>query len=213
MSRRVLAGGIALLSAMPAPQAAMAQDGATGSPPERIDLTVSQPSRAASEAECGRRRESAIVSGEIVVCGGREREGPQPYSSREDARNRYAERTRNAGTLPTPDVASAGIFRGPATLGGICVKGVFNCPKPPALIVDVGKLPQAPPGSDADRIARGLDPLGEDNRAIVGWQMSARQRAELGLPVPAPEPGPKVAATQDATEVSPSGSAAPAEPQ
>lgn len=204
MSRRVLAWWMFGVSAMLATVPAMAQDGATGTPPERIDLTVTQPPAPADEAECRRRREAGVVANEIVVCGSREREGPAPYSSREDARNRYAERTRNAGTLPTPDVAGAGIFRGPATLGGICVKGVFNCPKPPALIVDVRGLPQAPPGSDAERIARGLDPLGEDNRAIVDRQMAARQRAELGLPEPAPAEG---------EVVSSAGSAEPAAPQ
>ena len=41
--------------------------------------------------------------------------------------------------------------------------------------IDDGGTPNDP--GDADRIARGLDPLGEDNRAIVDRQMAARQRA------------------------------------
>lgn len=208
MSRRArtAVGSIALALALLSAPPASSQDAQTGTPPDRIDLTITQPPRQASEAECQRRRDAAIISGEIIVCGNRPTEGPDPsFGSREDARDRYAERTRNQGTLPTPDVAGAGIFRGPATLGGICVPGVFNCPKPPALIVDVTALPQAPPGSDADRIARGLEPLGEDNRAIVERQMTARQRAELGLPDPNAEPVTAPASRE--------GSAAPAAPQ
>jgi len=210
MSRRVLAGWIAVVVAGFALYPAAAHDGATGSPPERIDLTVTQPARSANEAECERRRESAILSGEIVVCGGREREGPQPYSSREDARNRYAERTRNAGTLPTPDVAGAGIFCGPATPGRPCATGVFHLPQPPpALLVEFASLPKGAPGSAADRIARGLDPLGEDNRAILDRQMAARQRQEMGLPAPVGEPE----VSEGEAPVSSAGSAAPVAPQ
>lgn len=201
MSRRArtAVGSTALaLALLSAPQAS-AQDAQTGTPPDRIDLTITQPPRQASEAECQRRRDAALISGEIIVCGNRPSEGPDPaFGSREDARNRYAERTRNQGTLPTPDVAGAGIFRGKPTF-------TFGTPKPPALIVDVTALPQAPPGSDADRIARGLEPLGEDNRAIVERQMTARQRAELGLPDPNAEPVTAPANRE--------GSEAPAAPQ
>lgn len=206
MSRRArpAVGAVALALAVSPP--AVAQDRQTATPPDRIDLTITQEPRASSEAECQRQREAAIVSGEIIACGNRPTEGPDPsFGSREDARNRYAERTMNKGTLPPPDVAGAGIFRGPATVGGICVKGIFNCPKPPALIVDVTALPQAPPGSDADRIARGLEPLGEDNRAVIERQMTARQRAELGLPAPDPQQASEAASREE--------SAAPAAPQ
>ncbi len=206
MSRRArpAVGAVALALALSPP--VVAQDRQTGTPPDRIDLTITQEPRAASEAECQRRREAAIVSGEIIVCGNRPTEGPDPsFGPREDARNRYAERTMNKGTLPTPDVAGAGIFRGPATVAGICVPGIFNCPRPPALIVDVTALPQAPPGSDADRIARGLEPLGEDSRAVVERQMTARQRAELGLPAPEASPAREPASLEE--------SAAPAAPQ
>jgi hypothetical protein len=200
MSRRrivaALVSGFAFAMASPG----FAQDAQTGTPPERIDLTVTtarQPDPR-QEEECRRQREAAIVTGEIIVCGATGGED-QRITSREEAEDRYAAATQG---ISTPDVAGPGIFRGPATVSGICVKGIFNCPKPPALIVDVTKLPQAPPGSDADRISRGLEPLGENDTAIVARQQSARQREELGLPAPISEPG-----------AIPAGSAEPAVPQ
>ena len=123
-----------------------------------------------------------MVSGEIVVCGSPPGQD-QRINSRDEAQNRYAAATKGGST---PDVAGPGIFRGPATVSGICVKGIFNCPKPPAVFVDVTALPKAPPGSDADRIARGLEPLGED-AATPTRRMSAAERAELGLPPASPE--------------------------
>lgn len=186
MSRRRIAAciatGIVLASGIPA----TAQDGATGSPPERIDLTITRqrPPDARQEEECRRQREAAIVTGEIVVCGATPGED-QRITSREEAQNRYAAQTQGRGPVQLPEL---GIFRGPATVSGICIPGIFNCPKPAAVFVDVTALPKAPPGSDADRIARGLEPLGEDDSAIVARQTSARQRAELGLPEPAPNP-------------------------
>lgn len=198
MSRRRIAALLppaALLSLAPA---VAAQDAQTGTPPERIDLTVPAPPMKSTEEECKRRSEAAVVSGEIVVCGARPGEGNPRYSSSEEAANRHAAKTAFRDDPATPDVAGAGIFRGPATVSGLCVKGVFNCPRPPALMVDVTKLPQAPPGSDADRIARGLAPLGED-AAAPARPLSAPERAELGLPERPPP--------------SPARSAAPAAPQ
>ena len=186
------------------PLAAAAQDGATGAPPERIDLTVTAqgPPDPAKEEECRRQREAAEISGEIIVCGATPGDN-QRLTTREDARDRYAARTAFRDAPATPDVAGAGIFRGPATLGGICVKGVFNCPKPPAVFVDVTALPKAPPGSDADRISRGLAPLGEDESTVVARQVSAQQRAEMGLPEPASSPAPAPNRAESAAPAAP----------
>lgn len=202
MSRRRIAALLAFCAAVAGAAPARAQDGATATPPERIDLTITRPPPVSTEEACKRQREAAVISGEIVVCGSAPAQD-QRITSREEAQNRYAEATKGGST---PDVAGPGIFRGPATVSGICIKGFFNCPKPPALMVDVTSLPQAPPGSDADRIARGLPPRGED-AATPTRPLSAEERAELGLPAPAPEPGP------EPPEVSREGSAAPAAPQ
>ena len=195
MSRRRIAAFLAPVGLAVLPLPALAQDAQTGEPPERIDLAITAvppPSRSTEEA-CKRQSEAAVVSGEIVVCGALPGED-QRITSREEAQNRYAEATKGGST---PDVAGPGIFRGPATVSGICVKGIFNCPKPPAVFVDVTALPKAPPGSDADRISRGLEPLGEDPATAAPRQLSEQERAELGLPPP----------------VSPAGSVEPAAPQ
>ncbi len=80
----------------------------------------------------------------------------------------------------TPDVSGPGIFKGPATVSGLCF--VPPCPKPPVYFFDVTALPEAPPGSDADRIARGLAPRG--SRFDDGETGEEMQEAE-----PEPEPG------------------------
>ena len=67
-----------------------------------------------------------------------------------------------------PDVSGPGIFKGPATVSGMCF--IPPCPKEPVYYIDVAALPEAPPGSDADRIARGLAPRGsryDDGEGLV----------------------------------------------
>lgn len=190
------------LHILPAP--VLAQDGATGSPPERIDITVPPPpAMRSTEEECRRQREAAVISGEIVVCGSQGGGTNPRITSREEAQTRYAEATQGRGPVQLPEL---GIFRGPATVSGICIPGIFNCPKPPALFVDVRALPQAPPGSDADRIARGLPPQGQD--VAKPGMPNAQQREELGLPPP-----PAAAEPQRAPAPSPEESAAPAAPR
>ena len=205
MSRRRIAALLAFGALLALPSPGSAQDGATGSPPERIDLTVPPPMMRSTEEECARQREAAVLSGEIVVCGGQS-VPDQRITSRREAQDRYAAATAFRDDPATPNVDGPGIFRGPATVSGICVPGIFNCPRPPALIVDVRALPAAPPGSDADRIARGLAPLGED--VATPGMPNAQQRAELGLPPP-----PAAAEPQRAPAPSPEESAAPAAPR
>ena len=50
----------------------------------------------------------------------------------------------------------------PVYPGVVVARGCFipPCPPPPVYYIDVAALPEAPPGSDADRIARGLAPRG-----------------------------------------------------
>ena len=80
-----------------------------------------------------------------------------------------------------PDVSGPGIFKGPATVGGLCF--IPPCPKDPVYVVDVAALPEAPPGSDADRIARGLAPRG--SRFDDGETPVAAMESEEETPDPA----------------------------
>ena len=128
----------------------------TGEPPERIDILVEQDDLVGPTDDCTADQEAAIISGEIVVCRRLNRETARLYD-KESAERRHAQRTM--GPQPV-DVAGAGIFRGKPTVSGMCF--IPPCPKPPVLMIDIEALPEAPPGSDADRIARGLAPRGRD---------------------------------------------------
>ncbi|WP_374406999.1 hypothetical protein [Pelagerythrobacter sp.] len=99
---------------------------------------------------------------EIVVCARLEEQSQFRVRSDDEAENEYAAETMNRGNPPAPDVGGPGIFRGPATVGKLCIPGLQKCPPPPAYIIDFDALPDAPPGSDADRAARGLAPRGND---------------------------------------------------
>ncbi|WP_435200125.1 hypothetical protein [Qipengyuania sp. 902] len=148
-----------------------------GSPPERIDLLAA--AREADEPleDCSEEQEAALLSGEIIVC--RRRSDLDEYGyDKERAERRYARETMNKGNPSAPDVF------GIPDQGVVAARGCFipPCPPPPAYIIDFESLPDAPPGSDADRIARGLPPLGRD---VATPEAAARARAEqLGLPEP-----------------------------
>jgi hypothetical protein len=165
-------------------------DAPTSHPPQQIDILVPAQTSGVADAaelkECAEQTERGVVSGEIVVCRALPADTSQIYSgSREAWMKAYAERTKNAGTLPTPDVAGEGIFRGEPTISGLCF--IPPCPKDPALIVDVAAIPPPPEGSDAARVAKGLAPAQGDDAPL---DEAARRKieAELGLP-PAVAPG------------------------
>lgn len=96
---------------------------------------------------------------EIVVCA-REQEQSQFRVKSSSELDPTSEEAIEDGLPRAPDVGGPGIFKGPATVSGLCF--IPPCPKEAALIIDVTALPQAPPGSDADRIARGLPPRGQE---------------------------------------------------
>lgn len=106
------------------------------------------------EEFCDRLFDEAVIAGEIVVCRNRPDQASDGVWDEEDWERRYAARTQ--GPKPV-DVAGSGIFHGPASVGGLCL--LNPCPDEPAYMIDFAELPEAPPGSDADRIARGLPPL------------------------------------------------------
>lgn len=156
--------------------------------PEVIDVLAQEGQREIDQRrieQCEREQKAATISREIVVCREIMDESAR-YSTgdREQTQRRYAEETMFAGDLPPPDVAGPGIFKGPATVGSLCIPGLQKCPPPPALMIDLSALPEAPAGSDADRIARGLPPLGRDTA------------------IEQPDPA-------EATEINPAGSATP----
>lgn len=145
--------------------------------PAPINILITVPRGEVNEAqvqECEDREDAATISGDIIVCRRIGESGENYYSgSREEARKRYAEETAFEGSPPPPD--TFGIPNHGNPIG-------FGSPPPPALIIDVGALPEAPEGSDADRIARGLPPLGQDDD--LSEEEIRKRREALGLPPP-----------------------------
>lgn len=142
-----------------------------------INLSVTVPSGEVNQAqiqECEDRADAGEISGEIVVCRRLGQSLENSFSGgREAAQKRYAQETAFKGSPPPPN-----LFGIPDNGKGIGFGGV----PPPALIIDVGALPTAPPGSDADRIARGLPPLGQDEE--LSEEEIRKRREALGLPPP-----------------------------
>ena len=166
---------------------------------DTVDLLVEVPDGPADQRrieQCEEEQDASTISRTIVVCREIVEDNSNYYSgSREDARNRYAEETQYADTLSTPDVSGPGIFKGPPTVGGLCIPGLQKCPPPPALIIDVTALPQAPAGSDADRISRGLPPLGEEENPGLDEDQN-----QLGLPDPEAVSSPEESEAPEAAQ-------------
>ena len=187
---------LALIAVAAASPAAQAQD--NSGPPQTIDLLVPQNTGDDDFEDCSAEQEAASISGEIVVCRRRRDQSEFGYDA-ERAQQRYATETMNKGDPRAPDFAES-CAKNPEK--GACIS--FGKVPPPAYMVDFDALPDTPPGSDADRVGRGLAPQGRE-----GPQQSASavRQSELGLPpVPAVEKGAAAAVT-------PGGSASPeAEP-
>jgi hypothetical protein len=87
---------------------------------------------------------------DIVVCARNNEQFRAQSSSAEDPTGKAG---TDDGRLTPPDVAGNGIFKGKATMGGMCL--IPPCAAPKAYMIDLASIPEAPAGSDADRIAKG----------------------------------------------------------
>ena len=173
------------LSAQDEPQATPADGAAQDDGRVVIDLTIPAPDAPydqLSTEQCDEEADAARIAGEIVVCRQLGEASDGAYNH-DDFIRRYAEATQGP---KTPDVDGTGLPNGMVPL--ITVRGCFlpPCPPPPALMIDVEALPHAPPGSDADRIARGLPPLGEEGDLGRGPDAAITEE-ELGLPPALPQ--------------------------
>ena len=107
----------------------------------------------ADERACLRKQEAALISGQIVVCGDRLENDRYRLGPPGEARKRYAEETMDRGLGLAPD------FKPPPcrpSLWTLCPELGAAGARP--VIVDFDVLPNAPEGSDADRIAKGETP-------------------------------------------------------
>lgn len=167
-----------------------AQDDTTATPPPvaapaaeqprpRINVLVTVPRGDINQAqaqECVDRADAGTISGEIVVCREIGDDGSNSLSGdREKAQKRYAEETAFKNAPRTPEAFGIPNHGNPIGFGGV---------PPPALMIDVEALPTAPSGSDADRIARGLPPLGQDGELSEEEEKARREAAGIKTTVP-----------------------------
>jgi hypothetical protein len=174
-----LAAQGATAATQPATAPPGAQPVARDLPPQpRINLMVTVPRGEANPAqvrECVDRADAGTISGEIVVCREIAVDNSALTGDRAASQKRYAEQTAFKGAPPPPD-----LFGIPDNGGGISFGGV----PPPALFIDVEALPKAPAGSDADRIARGLPPLGRDDDLSEEEEKARREAAGITTTLP-----------------------------
>lgn len=147
-------------------------------PRPRVNLMVTVPRGEVNQAqlqECRDDADAGTISGEIVVCREVGSDGTGLTGNREETQKRYAQETMLKGAPRAPE--AFGIADNGKGIG-------FGKAPPPALMIDVEGLPKAPAGSDADRIAQGLAPLGED-RELTEEEEKARREA-LGIKTTVP---------------------------
>lgn len=192
---RVILTAAALLFAMPL--AAQSDSGVTpppaptpappaSEPPpgQRINVLVTVPRGEVNQAqaqECENRADASTISGEIVVCRQVGEDTSALTGDRAATQKRYAQETMLKGAPRAPDfIADCNDQGNPFG----CVS--FGKTPPPAYIVDFKALPTAPPGSDADRIARGLPPLGKDGELSEEEERARREAAGIKTTAPPP---------------------------
>ena len=102
--------------------------------------------------------DAARIAGEIVVCRALGEESDGAFDKR-DFDRRYGAATQGD---KNPNVDGSGIkLPTEGSIATITVTMKVGDPPPGPLMIDVEALPEAPPGSDADRAARGLPPKGD----------------------------------------------------
>lgn len=139
-----------------------------------LNLSVTVPQSESDrliERDCDDANEAGQIANEIVVCRQLGTSSTDGAWNKAEWERRYAEKTKGGSTPNTFGIPNHG---NPIGLGSA---------PPPAYIVDFEALPEAPAGSDADRIARGLPPLGRD--AELSEEAEKARRAALGGAAPA----------------------------
>ena len=123
---------------------AFAQNAASESDRRVQDLVAAQ--KAQTDLRDKRCALGAADASEIVVCAPRDPDAHR-YPGRESLES---VQSTNDGLPRAPDLA-------PKYPGVVVARGCFipPCPPPPMVFIDVKALPEAPPGSDADLIAKG----------------------------------------------------------
>ncbi len=140
----------------------------------RAKPAEAQPSEA--KPKCG----TPGPGGEIVVCGTTEDPDKYRVKSSEDL-----DPSKTRDVVPrAPDLYNLPV---PAMVGvGVTFKGCFlpPCPAPMPLLIDLKSIPEAPPGSDADRVGKGLAPRGGSGEPAPSPAPAQTETAEPALKPP-----------------------------
>ena len=157
MSRRTGRAGIAASAALFVSLSAAAQDAPRPVTAEQAIEAAQQaygPPDTRARPACPPQQPGA----EIVVCAEREEQSQFRVQSSGDLDPAGA--GARGGVPRAPDV-------GTVYPGMVVARGCFipPCPPPMPKLIDLKAIPEAPPGSDADRVARGLAPGGRDEPA------------------------------------------------
>jgi hypothetical protein len=134
-----------------------------------LSVTVPRDPDKVIEERCEREADVGRVQGEIVVCR-QLGEATDGSFDKEEFERSYAERTQGEKPVNT--------FGLRELANSISIGSVPEA----AIMIDVEALPQAPEGSDADRIARGLPPLGQSDE--LSPEEIQRRRRAAGLDAP-----------------------------
>ena len=105
---------------------------------------------------CITEQEAARLRNEILVCRRLQDDVGVSGFNKASWERKYAQRTQGLKTPNADGLAAGPVYRTDGSSVIITVKTKMGAPPPPALLIDVTALPQAPAGSDADRIAKGL---------------------------------------------------------
>ena len=151
-----LAGGLfqhlALLVPLALASPAAAQrDPSPAGPPTEADRTIAR-QRDLIDISPEKCRRNADRSNEIVVCADPRKNERERLPLRNES---DAAKSTRTGTPRAPDVDGIACRRG---ADGVCRGNMGRVP-PPIYYIDLSKIPEAPAGSDADRIAKGEIPV------------------------------------------------------
>ena len=152
-----LAPWLAGMGILASPVPAAGQDARAGAQPERIDL--SRQARDAVE-DCSP-RDVDVISQAITVCR-RLRDDSDAFWNSDARRKDHAERTafRNDAMPVAVNVLNLSPMVGVSLIANKpCDRP--SCPIDERLLIDVKALPEAPPGSDAERAGGGITPAGK----------------------------------------------------
>jgi hypothetical protein len=170
-----------LTASLLAPSPASAQEGATVTAEEAV--TAAEEAYGPPDARAKPACPAPKPGGEIVVCGQTEDSSKYRVKSSADLDPKAAKdivpRAPDLYNLPQPAMLGVGI-----TMGGCFIP---PCPAPMPLLIDLKAIPDAPPGSDADRVGRGLAPRGGPDPVPALPMMPSSPPSASGPAVKPPE--------------------------